>query len=79
MEAGLPELGVPHFFLSKCYNAIRESIIALVQANTLTHNTGMGEKLVICEREIHELIGTNEKAFLSSINTKLVETLKWEN
>ena len=45
MEAGLPKLEVPPFFLlSKCYNAIRESIIALVQANTLTHNTGMGRK-----------------------------------
>ena len=29
--------------------------------------------------KVHELIGTTEKAFPSSINTKLVETLKWEN
>ena len=62
MEAGLPKLGVPHFFLSKCYAS----------------NASRG---IACEKAIgvHELIGTNGKAFLSSINIKLVETLKWEN
>ena len=63
---GRPLCGESHFWLywchesidynslpmesSPCYDAIRESIVALMQANTLTHSTGNGGKEVICEK-----------------------------